>query len=194
MRILMAIAALALAACAAPGGGGGGGALRPASPQPDAGALRPGLAVEYAYPVDIRMLSEARRMRGVTQTGAPLKGFDYPDTERGENALTSRQPERVVAFIDGFIRFDRAGAHRLQFWSNDGLEVRIGGAEVYRHDRRHTCQTLGWRTVNVPEPGWYRVEALFFQRLNTSCLMLNWTPPGGGEGRVPAANFAHLPG
>ena len=33
--------------------------LTPANPQPDASALTPGLAVEYAYPADIKWLDDA---------------------------------------------------------------------------------------------------------------------------------------
>lgn len=187
MRTILTAATLLLAACAAPIGN-----LAPASPQPDAAALAPGLAVAYAYPRDVRNLGVARSYRGEARPGPPLQGLDYPDTKRGETALTSRQPERVVAFIDGWIRFDEPGAYKVRFWSNDGLEAKIGGAAVHVDDLRHACRNLGWRDVAIPEAGWYRVEAVWFQRLNTSCLMMDWRTPDGAEGRVPADRFAHV--
>lgn len=191
MRLLGMIALTLLAACAAPITGG---TFAPANPQPDPAALRPGLAVAYAYPADIRTLRDARKLRGRAQPGPPLPALNFRDTARGENALTSRQPERVAAFVEGYVRVDAPGPHGLQFWSNDGLEVTIGGAPVHFHDGRHTCQTKGWGTFNAPAAGWYKLEAVYFQRLNTSCLIMNWRPPGGSEGPTPAANFAHLPG
>lgn len=158
--------------------------LAPAAPQPEAPA--PGLSVRYAYPGDVQSLSEAEATEGQAEPGPPLIGFDYPDTYAGEDALTSRRAERVVAFIDGWLNFPEAGVWRVQFHSNDGLEVRIGGAEVYRHDGRHGCETLGWQTeLEIPEPGWYPLEAVWFQRQGTSCLLMEWSPPSGEMGWTP---------
>lgn len=152
--------------------------LTPASPQPE--GLEQGLSVRYAYPSDIKTLTEAKSWESYDpEPGEPLIGFDYPDTEMGMDVLTSGQAERVIAFIDGYIRFPEPGVWRVQFHSNDGLEVEIGGRQVYRHDGRHTCQTLGWQEeLMVPEAGWYPVEAVYFQRMNTGCLLMEWAPPG----------------
>lgn len=169
--------------------------LAPADPQPDPAKLKPGLAVEYAYPADVKSLDQAQSWRqyGVEQ-GPPLIGFDYIDTAPGENSLTSKRAEYVVAFISGFMRFDSAGVHKLEFQSNDGLDVEIGGQRVYRYDGRHPCETGGWVEVEVPAPGWYPLKALFFQRMNTSCLLLQWAPPGAELDWTPNEVFAHIPG
>ncbi|MEO0682617.1 MAG: hypothetical protein AAF192_19625, partial [Pseudomonadota bacterium] len=151
-----------------------------------AAAPQPGLNVAYAYPPDVKSLDQARRAlaKGASR-GAPLIGLDYPDTEPGEPALTSPAATLVAARIDGYMRFDAAGTHRLEFHNNDGFEIAIGGAPVYRHDGRHPCETGGWVEVSVPEPGWYAVEATFFQRHNTSCLMLRWETPDGARAWAP---------
>lgn len=169
--------------------------LVPADPQPDAAALRPGLGVEYVYPADVKRLSDANGWNEhYRKPGPALVGFDYPDTSPGERTLTSDVAERVIAFIDGYIRFDRPGVWRLEFWSNDGLQVRIGGVEVYKHDLRHPCETLGWQEFTVPEAGWYEVEAVYFQRLNTACMMMKWQAPGeGGLSWTPQDVYAHRP-
>lgn len=174
-------------------GAGAQTALTPASPQPE--DLKPGLSVRYSYPADIRTLAEARTWEGYDpEPGPPLVGFDYPDTEMGMNVLTADQAERVIAFIDGYIRFPEPGIWKMQFHSNDGLDVDIGGEDVYRHDGRHTCQTLGWQEeFRVPEAGWYPVEALYFQRLNTGCLLMQWQPPGGEMQWTPNDAFGHRP-
>lgn len=169
-------------------------ALAPASPQPEAARLRPGLAVTYAYPADVQWLSDAEgALRFGTEAGPPLVGFDYVDTAPGEKALTSRRAEQVAARIEGYVRFDRAGVWRLGFRSNDGLKVALGGEQVYVHDGRHGCESKGWEAVRVPEPGWYRLEAVWFQRLQTSCLLLEWQDPDGRKAWAPNEAFAHLP-
>jgi hypothetical protein len=151
--------------------------LRPADPQPT--GLSAGLAVKYAYPGDIRYLNDAEASRGRSKAGPPLIGFDYPDSFKGAKALTARRAMHVAAFIDGYVRFDKPGIWKMQFHSNDGLAVSIGGREVYRHDGRHACDTQGWKSeFEIPSAGWYKVKATYFQRLGTSCLMMQWQPPG----------------
>ena len=115
-------------------------ALTPADPQPDASAIKPGLSVIYAYPGDVKSLHQAESWRDYdTKPGPPLIGFDYPDTLPEEKALTSDSVHYVVAFIDGFIRFDKPGAYQLEFHSNDGLRVKISGQQVFEYDGRHPC-------------------------------------------------------
>jgi hypothetical protein len=168
--------------------------LAPPVAQPAAGALKPGLAVRYGFPGDIRSLLEAETWRTHTlKPGPALVGFDYPDTNPGDKVLTSDVAELLVAFIDGFIRFDRPGTWRLEFHSNDGLSVKFGGREVYRHDGRHPCESAGWVEVEVPAPGWYPIEALYFQRRQTACLLLKWQAPGGGPAWTPNEAFAFRP-
>jgi len=167
--------------------------LTPANPQPDAGVLQSGLYVDYAYPADIRWLRETDGWYKHRKKGKPLIGFDYPDTLQGEPALTSDSSEYVIAFIDGFIRFPQAGVYHIEFWSNDGLRVEIGGIQVYEHDGRHPCETLGPKPFNVPEAGWYPVTARYFQRRITSCMLMKWKPPGGALDWAPLDIYGYLP-
>lgn len=166
--------------------------LRPADPQPDPAHLAPGLKVGYAYPGDVKFLTDAwRAIDSGLEPGPPLIGFDYPNTLPGEPALTSRRATRVVALIEGYMRFDEAGEHALEFWSNDGLEVFLGGARIYRFDERRPCDTAGPVRVNVPQPGWYALKAVFFQRLSTSCLLLKMQKPGGRLLWAPTDIYAY---
>lgn len=166
--------------------------LSPADPQPE--GLTAGLAVKYAYPGDVQGLSDAENARRDAEDGPPLIGFDYPDSIRGAKALTSRRSTRVAAFIEGYVHFDTPGVWRMQFHSNDGLAVRIGGQDVYRHDGRHTCTTIGWKAdYEVPVAGWYEVKATYFQRLATSCLMMQWRPPGGRMSWTPTNVYGFKP-
>lgn len=166
--------------------------LTPADPQPDPAALKPGLAVAYAYPPEVTSLREAREwLEAGAEPGPPLIGFDYPDTLEGEKALTSTNATRVAARITGYIRFDAPGTYDLDFESNDGLSVTIGGQEVSRYDGRHPCESGGASTVTAPEAGWYELEAIYFQRLSTSCLLMKWGEAGADLGWTPNDAFAH---
>lgn len=189
MRAIITFIAAALTATAA---AAQAVTLTPANPQPDASALTPGLAVEYAYPADIKWLDDAEGWFDYgSEAGAPLIGFDYPDTLEGEKVLTSKQSQQVIARISGFIRFDEAGTKQLDFWTNDGLSVSISGQEVYRYDGRHPCESNGAVEVTAPEAGWYELEAIWFQRAGSACLLMQWGAPGEDLGWTPNEAFAH---
>lgn len=167
--------------------------LMPASPQPDAAALKQGLKVRYADG-DIRFLAEGDHKRNGAEAGPPLTGFDYMDMGPGEKALTSDRMTRVLAFIEGYIRFPEPGMWKVQFHSNDGVKVVIGNRQVYKHDGRHGCETLGWdRELEVPVAGWYEVKVDWFQRYQSSCLMMEWEKPGGNMSWTPNSATAYLP-
>ena len=143
--------------------------VTPASPQPDAAALKPGLSVKYAYPGDVKSLHEAEGWRSYgPKAGPPLIGFDYADTLPEEKALTSDSVNYVVAFINGYMK------------------------QVFEYDGRHPCEPGQRATVQVPEAGWYPVEALFFQRVGTSCMLLNWAPPGEAWDWAPLEIYGYI--
>lgn len=168
--------------------------LTPASPQPDEAALKQGLKVSYHFPGDVKSLHQAEGYLdyGVTP-GEPLVGFDYPDTNEGEPVLTSDKGFYVVAKIEGFLKMDPAGVYQIDFISNDGLKVILGGQQITYFDGRHPCENAGVATVTAPVAGWYKLEAVYFQRLGTSCLLAEWTPPGGGLDWIPNEATAYLP-
>ena len=141
--------------------------LEPASPQPK---VKPGLAVSYAYPGDVKTLRDAKRELKKAKPGKPLAGLDYRDGSDGEVALTSDRAHRVVADISGFVKFDAPGIYAVDFVTNDGLQVWISGKEVAKKDGRFSCQETREVEVEVPSAGWYPIKALYFQRLGSSCL------------------------
>jgi len=187
--IRAALAALALAAAtvadAAPL------KLSPANPQP--GGLRSGLSVSYAYPnEDIRSLAEAdRALSAGAQRGPALRGLDYRDTNPGEPTLTSKRDENVAAAIRGYVRFDAPGVYEMDFFTNDGLDAYIGGQRVGRFDGRQPCDSTFVTEVEVPQAGWYEFNATYFNRLNTSCLMMRWGKKGKPLKWVPNGVFGY---
>lgn len=132
--------------------------LTPANPQPS--GLTQGLAVSYAYPSDVKTLQQAAKYAKKAKLGAPLAGMDYIDTADGDKTLTSKQAHHVVADISGYVKFDAAGEYTIDFLSNDGLKVEIGGQEVAFFDGRHPCEESEATTVTVPSAGWYTLSAL----------------------------------
>jgi len=161
--------------------------LSPANPQP--GGLKSGLSVTYGYAPEgqhIKMLTDARGvLKSGTQRGKPLRGLDYRDTNVGENTLTSKRAENVAASVKGYIRFDKPGVYDIDFFTNDGLDASIGGQRVGFFDGRQTCDSTVAAEVEVPSAGWYKFSAVYFNRLNTSCLMMRWAPKGSGMKWVP---------
>ncbi len=167
--------------------------LTPASPQPDAAALKPGLSVRYAYPPEVKDLREARHwLDEGAEPGEPLPNLRFKETMEGEPTLTAAQATRVAAEITGFVRFDSAGPMRVEFLSNDGLLVELGGQRISKHDGRHPCESDGYYDVEAPEPGWYEIRLTYFQRLGGACLLMRDGGPEGKLGWVADERFGHM--
>ena len=167
-------------------------ALSLADPQPDTAELEPGLAVAYAYPNDVRTIAEARDALGKSRRGMPLAGLSYADNSEGDPTLTARSAQKVAAQISGFMKFDAPGTYEVEVFSNDGIHLTLGGAEVASFDDIHGCLSAGLVEVEVPQAGWYPVDAVYFQRKGTACLMMDWNVEGALE-PVPDTAFAHKP-
>ncbi|WP_293576118.1 PA14 domain-containing protein [Phaeobacter sp.] len=151
--------------------------LQPANPQPT--GLKPGLSVRYAYPKEVKTLrAAAKALEAGSEAGPPLTGLDYRDTAIGENALTSKRAEQVAADIRGYVKFDAPGTYTIDFLTNDGMRAVIGGQVVGKFDGRQPCDSTFAEEVEVPVAGWYDLQILYFQRLNTSCLHMRMAPKG----------------
>lgn len=165
--------------------------LTPADPQP--GGVKQGLSVRYGYSNgrDIRSLSDAASALRKSEAGPALRGLDYADTDPGEPTLTSKRDENVAAAITGYIRFDAPGTYEVDFYTNDGLDARIGGQQVGFFDGRQACDSTYVTEVEVPQAGWYTFEATYFNRLNTSCLMMRRAKKGKPLKWVPNKVFGY---
>lgn len=164
--------------------------LKPADPQPD--DVSAGLAVEYAFPDDVKSLRDAYISLGIgAEPGEPLADLNYLSSESSPFALTSGQELKVAARIKGYIRFDAPGVYTLETYSNDGLELSIGGEEVAKVDEKRGCDPIGAVEVSVPDAGWYDLEALYWQRKGGSCLIMEWAQEGAELETVPAAAFGY---
>ncbi len=164
--------------------------LTPADPQPS--GLKPGLNVAYGYAPEgehIKTLADARHYLKRAERGRPLTGLGYPDTNEGEPTLTSKRAENVAAHIWGFIRFDKPGTYDIDFLTNDGLHMEIGGQTVGHFDGRQSCDAIIGTQVEVPRAGWYRLDGIYFNRLHTSCLNMRWAPAGQRLNWVPDSVF-----
>ncbi|MEM8655921.1 MAG: PA14 domain-containing protein [Pseudomonadota bacterium] len=162
--------------------------LQPADPQPS--GLAPGLAVKYAYPLDVKSLNQANRaLKRAAVPGPALAGLDYRDTRDGDKTLTSKQAHHVAAEISGYVKFDAPGVYNIDFLTNDGLDAKIGGQTVGYFDGRQKCSETRAVQVEVPQAGWYPVDILYFQRVGTACLHMR-----AGQGApdwMPNAAFGH---
>ena len=165
--------------------------LKPAAPQPPAGALAPGLAATY---FDVAM-DHVRKVREWAKykdgrKGAPLARLDY--AEGAGEVLTSGKTDEVGAWIKGFVHLDQVGLYRFLVTANDGVQVELGGKRIYRDAMIHKTRTSEPLAVEIATPGWYALEVLYFEARNTAALEIKWQPPGAaGFAYVPASAFAH---
>ncbi len=162
--------------------------LTPVSPQPAADKTEPGLAVVY-YQNYFKKLDEITKL-GKGKPGAPIMVLDHK-TQDG-NVLTSTAAMGVGAKITGFIKFDKPGKFIMQMVSNDGARVTIAGKKILEDDGIHGDEMSDPAELTIEQPGWYELVVDYFQRKGTSALQLLWTPPGGSQTIVPAAQYAHL--
>jgi hypothetical protein len=164
--------------------------LKPADPQPAAGTLQPGLAVNYVE-VKARHVDEVEEAGG-GEPGPPLPQLNYQSG--AGTVLTSDHADMVGARIRGFINFDQPGRWLLATQSNDGVRVRIDGKIVVNDPDVHSDQFSMNAELNIATAGWYKLEVSYFERKSTSTLQLYWQRPGGTEFEiVPAAAFGYTP-
>ncbi|WP_435660820.1 PA14 domain-containing protein [Leisingera caerulea] len=190
MKLMMKAAAVAALTVLAAAAGAAPLKLTPANPQPS--GLKPGLAVTYAYPQDVKTLAEASSALKIgSERGRPISGLDNRDTEEGQNTLTAKRPMHVAARITGYVKFDQPGIHNIDFLTNDGLRANIGGQIVGEFDGRQSCDSTIMTQVEVPSAGWYPVDILYFQRLGTACLHMRMGPDGKRPKWMKDSAFGH---
>jgi hypothetical protein len=164
----------------------------PAAPQPDAAALKDGLAVRYYFAKFNHINDLTGWMRfedGVP--GEPLPALDYEDS--AGNVLTTTNADLVGAHITGFIEFAEPGSYRLQVTSNDGIRVTLGGEMIFEDPGIHKAETSPDLVFDIAEPGWYPLDILYYEKKGTWALKLYWQPPGAqGFVAVPGAALKHL--
>lgn len=168
--------------------------LAPASPQPAAEQLKPGLAVTYYFNKfnDTREIPDwAKYKSGVK--GEPILLLDYFVGDG--DVLTSGRADFVGADIDGYINFPVAGTYTIAMRSNDGVDLKIGGKRIVHDPLVHSDRFSDLIPVEIVEPGWYPLDLLYFEKQVSSTLELYWLKPGGGGQLdfVPEESFAHDP-
>ena len=168
--------------------------LKVASPQPDAAALKPGLAVNY-HMGRFQTLAEMMSIVGHSEgdKGKPLPMLNYKGGI-GAKVMTSGREFTVGAIIDGFIKFPQPGTYVLKVMSNDGVSLDIGGENIFEDGSIHGTDYSDGLPVKIDTAGWYPLHIKYFQKKGTYALGLFWRPPSGGGGYVPvpAEMYAHL--
>ncbi|HEX7006048.1 MAG TPA: PA14 domain-containing protein [Alphaproteobacteria bacterium] len=168
--------------------------LKPADPQPDAAALKPGLAVYY----HMGRFNNLHEMMGIVgnatgEKGKPLMTLDFQGPE-GATVLTSSRRDMVGALIDGFIKFPQPGTYVLKVMSNDGISIDIGGQNIFEDGSVHPTDYSWGLPVKIDTAGWYPIKVKYFQKKGGHALGLYWRAPNG-DGKyvtVPAEMYAHL--
>jgi hypothetical protein len=168
--------------------------LKAADPQPDAGKLKPGLAVSY-HMGRFQTLAEMMGIIGKSEgdKGRPLPMLNYEGAE-GTKVMTSDRTDTVGAIIDGFIKFPEPGTYVLKVMSNDGISLDIGGKTVFEDGSVHVTDYSDGLPLKIDTAGWYPLHIRYFQKKGGYALGLYWrTPKGAGNYVVvPAEMYAHL--
>ena len=169
--------------------------VNPANPQPAAGELKPGLAVDYYFHY-FRHIDELVDWEDYKEgkPGEPILKLDYR-VGQGD-VLTSTSDNGVGAKMTGFIHLEQPGAYSFAFESNDGVRLEIDGTMVIEDPDVHKDRFSDIGAVIVKEPGWYPITIRYFERKNTSTLRFHWQPPGSDGGTmpiVPPEALAHMP-
>src|SRR5262249_8795974 len=162
--------------------------LKPASPQPAASDVAPGLSVSYFA----QMFQDVSEVSGRSggEAGEPLKQLNDTPAQ-GAPVLNSGKAMGVGAQIRGLIHFEKAGTSTVRDTTNGGSRVTHAGQLLPDDPGGHSDDTTLPIDVTIDEPGWYELAVDYFQKKGTATLQLLWTPPGGSEAPVPAEAFAH---
>ncbi len=107
-------------------------------PQPDEGALKPGLAVDYYYG-DYHLIDELYEvMQGSDNPGKgdPLPSLNYKVAE-GRNVLTTKFQRFVGAHITAYLKFAEPGVYSLIVTSNDGVRFHLDGQMLWEDGDIH---------------------------------------------------------
>lgn len=167
-------------------------AVNPASPQPAADQLKPGLAVRYYFDY-FRHIDEMIEFEDFRdgKVGEPILELNYKVGQG--NVLTSDSNDAVGAKMTGYILLDQPGTYSFAFLSNDGVRLEIDGKMILEDPGVHSDQYSDFGSVTVTEPGWYPILIRYYERKNTSTIIFFWRPPGveGTMPIVPGAALAH---
>ena len=168
-----------------------GAAPRPLAAAPSAAGHAPGLAVDYYFGIfnEIRELVDWME-QAKPKPGPPIAKLDYK-VGIGK-VLTSSSNDFVGAHVRGLIHLEHAGAYAFEVTSNDGVRIELGGEPLFEDPAVHADTTSDPIPLEAPAAGWYWLEILYFEKKNTSTLILKWRPPGAQAFEVvPEAAFMH---
>ena len=145
--------------------------LAPATPQPAADQLQPGLAVTYyfnKFDSTEEIPGWAKYKPGVV--GEPILILNYFVGDG--DVLTSGRADHVGADIRGFMKFPVAGTYTIAMQSNDGVDLKIGGKRIVYDPDVHSDRFSDLIPVEITAPGWYPLYLLYFEKQVTSTLEL----------------------
>lgn len=188
------LAAVLLAATIQAAPAAAGQKVMAASPQPAAGAIKPGLSVKYYIEkfnhID-EVINAASWMKPVR--GEPLPMLNY-NVGQGK-VLSNKNTDLVGAFIQGYLKIDEPGDYIITVQHNDGVRLWIGGEMLYNSPNVTPDLWSPDMQISFDQAGWYPIKMIYYEKKNTSTLELYWQPPGAGDIEfVPASALGHIPG
>ena len=96
-----------------------------------------------------------------------------------------------ACLLEGCVLVPASGEYDFYMTSDDGVSLRIDGAEALSDPAPHGARTKGVKT-NLSK-GWHTLEILYYENGGAEVLKLEWAGPTTSRAVIPAESLQHVP-
>ena len=96
-----------------------------------------------------------------------------------------------ACLLEGCVLVPASGEYDFYMTSDDGVSLRIDGAEVLSDPAPHGARTKGVKP-NLSK-GWHTLEILYYENGGAEVLKLEWAGPTTSRAVIPAESLQHVP-
>ena len=96
-----------------------------------------------------------------------------------------------ACLLEGCVLVPASGEYDFYMTSDDGVSLRIDGAEALSDPAPHGARTKGVK-ANLSK-GWHTLEILYYENGGAEVLKLEWAGPTTSRAVIPAESLQHVP-
>ena len=96
-----------------------------------------------------------------------------------------------ACLLEGCVLVPASGEYDFYMTSDDGVSLRVDGAEVLSDPAPHGARTKGVKP-NLSK-GWHTLEILYYENGGAEVLKLEWAGPTTSRAVIPAESLQHVP-
>ena len=96
-----------------------------------------------------------------------------------------------ACLLEGCVLVPASGEYDFFVTSDDGVSLRIDGAEVFSDPAPHGARTKGVK-ANLSK-GWHTLEILYYENGGAEVLKLEWAGPTTSRAAIPTGALQHVP-